>query len=268
VNLSVTIIGCGWLGLPLGKELSKNGYVVHGSVRNERKFDSLREANIKPFLFDLERSPELPEGIVEITETLIICAPPLFKNEPHHYREALDELLGQFSEEVVVIFTSSTGIYPKVAGNFVESFEFNSEQDSTVLLIAENAILHSKNEHVIFRLGGLVGPNRHPIRYLQGRTNVKNPDGPINFVHQGDCIRAISEAIANGTMRGTFNLVYPSYPSRKNYYTEAANHYGLVPPTFSQEVSIQRTISSEKIIRDFSFLFEFPIDKFPELDLN
>jgi nucleoside-diphosphate-sugar epimerase len=231
--LSVTIIGSGWLGLPLGKELASKGNLVYGSVRNEDKFDRLHEANIHPFQLDLEESFEVPDKIVESTEALIICIPPLHKEQPHRYKKALEKLLSPFSEHVLVIFTSSTGIYPKVAGNFVESFDVNSEQESTVLSIAESTIRNSKHEHVVFRLGGLVGPNRHPIRYLQGRTNVKNPDGPINFVHQGDCIRAISEAIANGTMRGTFNLVYPSSPTRKSYYTEAANHYGLVPPTFN-----------------------------------
>ena len=97
---------------------------------------------------------------------------------------------------------------------------------------------------------------------------MKDPNGSINFVHQGDCIRAITKAVENNEMQGTFNLVYPSNPTRKNYYVSAANHYGLDAPSFSDDVSINRVISSEKIVRDVNFHFLFPIDHFPELKFD
>jgi nucleoside-diphosphate-sugar epimerase len=178
----------------------------------------------------------------------------------------LQEILNQFSNETRVIFTSSTGIYPKDASNYDESFEFTSEQDSTVLNVAENAIRQSGKSHVIFRLGGLIGPNRHPIRFLQGRKNVKNPDGPINFVHQGDCVRAILQTIADTSLTGTFNLVYPDHPSRQNYYVSAAKHYNFEVPHFEEAEAINRLISSGKIMSKLQFEFEFPIDNFPKLD--
>lgn len=267
-NLSVTIIGCGWLGVPLGKELVNQGYVVHGSVRSETGFDRLNNVQISPFTLDLERSSQISNEIANSTEVLVISVPPLYRKEPKKYQDTLTGLLDQFSDETLVIFTSSTGIYPKVAGNFTESFEFNSLQDSTVLNLAEETIRQSKKEHVIFRLGGLMGPDRHPIRFLKGRKNVKDPDGPINFVHQGDCVRAIIESIVNKGVRGTFNLVNPNHPTRKEYYFEAAEHYDLEAPIFAKEDSVQRLISSDKIIKEFSFEFEFPIDNYPQLNLN
>lgn len=242
--------------------------MVHGSVRNEEKFDKLREANIKPFALDLERSSQIEKTIINSTKTLIICTPPLHRNEPQKYRDTLIDLLSQFSEMVRVIFTSSTGIYPQVAGNFDESFEFNLEQDSSVLNVAENAIRQSKKSHVIFRLGGLIGPNRHPIRFLQGRQNVKNPHGPINFVHQGDCVQVIVQTIVKAGISGTFNLVYPDHPSRQDYYSKAAKHYGFVAPDFEESEAVHRLVSSEKIMNDLPFNFKFRIDNFPKLEFN
>ncbi|MFK7785511.1 MAG: NAD(P)H-binding protein [Crocinitomicaceae bacterium] len=266
--MSVTIIGCGWLGFPLGKELVNEGHLVHGSVRDTVKFEKLREVGIHPFQLDLELSTEVSTEIVESTKILIIAIPPLHRKEPKKYRNILTELLLQFPNETRVIFTSSTGIYPKVAGNFDEGFEFNLKQDSTVLNVSENAIRQSKKSHVIFRLGGLIGPNRHPIRFLQGRQNVKNPHGPINFVHQGDCIEAIRLAVAKAAFSGTFNLVYPDHPSRQNYYSDAAKHYGLSAPHFEESDAVDRRVSSEKILNDSSFKFKFRIDNFPKLKLN
>lgn len=267
-DLSVTIIGCGWLGVALGKELVEKGYLVNGSVRKPEGFGALESVGIKPFELDLEKSTDVPTSISMKERILIIAIPPIDRKKPLRYENMLQEVLNQFSDETRVIFTSSTGIYPKVAGNYDENFEFTSKQESTVLNIAENVVRNSNKSHVIFRLGGLIGPDRHPIRFLQGRKGVKNPHGPINFVHQGDCVRALLQSVENTEVSGTFNLVFPSHPTRKNYYSEAAKFYNVTSPNFNEEDETKRLVSSEKIIRKHKFEFEFPIDIFPELELN
>ncbi|MDG1331832.1 MAG: NAD(P)H-binding protein [Crocinitomicaceae bacterium] len=266
--MSVTIIGCGWLGLSLGKALVEDGKTVFGSVRKTDGFASLTKAGVIPFQLNLDQSTKVPEEIVEVTSVLVITLPPLHRDAPRKYRKLLNDLLEQFSREIKVIFTSTTGIYPRVAGNFVESFKFNFEQDSTVVNAAEIVIRQSKLSHVILRLGGLIGPNRHPIRFLQGRKGVKNPEGRINFVHQGDCIRAIRQTIENNEVNGTFNLVNPRHPKRKIYYSEAAKHYQLEAPQFEDEEEMSRIISSKKITQELGFEFKFPIDVFPELHFD
>lgn len=267
-DLSVTIIGCGWLGLAVGKKLVEKGYLVNGSVRESTGFGSLESAGINPFELDLEKSTDIPTSISMHERLLMISIPPIDRKKPLRYEKMLQEVLNQFSNETRVIFTSSTGIYPKDAGNFDESFEFTSKQESAVLNVAENAIRQSLKSHIIFRLGGLIGPNRHPIRFLQGRKNVKNPNGPINFVHQSDCVQAILQTIENTDVSGTFNLVYPNHPTRKDYYCEAAAHYDFDLPSFEDSEALLRLVSSEKIISKLAFNFEFPIDNFPKLDLS
>jgi nucleoside-diphosphate-sugar epimerase len=267
-NLSLTIIGCGWLGLALAETLVKKGHTVFGTVRSESGFNALREVGVKPIKLDVEKSTSLPEIVLNSTEILVITLPPIDRKNPNHYKRILEELLGRFSEDVRVIFTSSTGIYPEDASIYDENFVFTQEQESTVLNVAENVIRASKKQSVIFRLGGLTGPNRHPIRFLEGRIGVKNPDGPINFVQQGDCLQALLLTIENTAISGTFNLVYPEHPTRKNYYSAAAKHYALNPPEFVKEAAIERLISSDKIVSELSFAFKFPINDFPKLNLD
>lgn len=267
-DLSTTIIGCGWLGKAFGEALAQKGISVYGSVRNESGFSSLTQLGIQPFELDLKESVSVPQEICESTQNLVITLPPLHRDEPMRYHEKLVALLGQFSDDVHVIFTSSTGIYPDQEGVYDESFIFPSDQDSSILNVAENAIRENVTSHVILRLGGLIGPNRHPIRFLQGRSEVKNPWGIINFVHQGDCVRAMLSMIENKETTGTFNLVFPNYPQRKNYYTSAAHHYDLPAPTFSDEAPNKRIISSQKITQQLDFEFKFPIDHFPELQFD
>lgn len=265
-ELSVTIIGCGWLGLALGKQLVEKGYSVNGSVRKSIGFKALEEVGIKPFALDLAENFDIPTPISKQVEMLVITIPPFDRNNPERYAEILRSVLNQFSDQTRVIFTSSTGIYPEDSAIYTENFNFTNEQESTALNLAENAIRQSNKSSVIFRLGGLIGPNRHPIRQLQGRSDIKNPDGPINFVHQGDCIRAMVLAIETNELTGTFNLVYPDHPSRKDYYFEAAKHYALVPPKFADGASNQRLVSSEKIMSKAGFEFQFPINLFPKLE--
>jgi len=52
----VTICGCGWLGLPLGKFLVGKGFDVKGSTTREEKFSQLQEAGIQPFRVSLDPS--------------------------------------------------------------------------------------------------------------------------------------------------------------------------------------------------------------------
>lgn len=265
-DLSATIIGCGWLGLALGKKLVEKGYSVNGSVRKTEGFAALESAGISPFQLDLEKSTDVPTSISMSERILIISIPPIDRKKPKRYESMLQDVLNQFSDNTRVIFTSSTGIYPKTSENYTEDFTFTEKQESTVLNVAEEVIRQSEKPHVIFRLGGLIGPDRHPIRFLQGRKGAKNPHGPINFVQQGDCVRALLLSIEDTEVSGTFNLVFPNHPTRKDYYLEAAKFYNLDAPNFNEEEATERLISSEKISRDVNFEFKFPIDVFPNLE--
>ena len=106
------------------------------------------------------------------------------------------------------------------------------------------------------RLGGLFGNDRHPIYSVSGKTEVKNPEGKINFVGKSDIISVI-EIIAERHLFGEiFNVVYPSHPSRKEYYTQKAEELNLAPPKFDNSLSIVREISSDKIQNKLDFVFK------------
>gem|GEM_PF-4555050 len=48
---TISIIGCGWLGLPLAEFLVQKGYLIKGSTTREEKLDQLKSKGIQPFLF-------------------------------------------------------------------------------------------------------------------------------------------------------------------------------------------------------------------------
>ncbi|WP_321539617.1 NAD(P)-binding domain-containing protein [Flavobacterium piscinae] len=45
----ISILGCGWLGMPLAKHLLQKGYSIKGSTTTETKLELLQNEGITPF---------------------------------------------------------------------------------------------------------------------------------------------------------------------------------------------------------------------------
>jgi nucleoside-diphosphate-sugar epimerase len=124
------------------------------------------------------------------------------------------------------------------------------------LLAAEN-LLQNHFKTTVIRFGGLIGDNRHPIRFLTGRQNLENPDAPINLIHQTDCIGIIEKIIEQDCFGETFNAVTPFHPSRKYYYTQKATEFNLPLPEFDESnPSVGKTILSDKIAAVLGYSFQ------------
>jgi len=50
----ISILGCGWLGLPLAKALLSNGFSVKGSITSTSKQSNLEMQGVLPFLMALQ----------------------------------------------------------------------------------------------------------------------------------------------------------------------------------------------------------------------
>jgi 3-hydroxyisobutyrate dehydrogenase-like beta-hydroxyacid dehydrogenase len=50
----ISILGCGWLGLPLAKTLLENDFSVKGSTTSNDKLSLLENLGIQPFIIALE----------------------------------------------------------------------------------------------------------------------------------------------------------------------------------------------------------------------
>ncbi len=107
------------------------------------------------------------------------------------------------------------------------------------VLNAEQALqAHFGTNLTILRLAGLIGPNRHPGQFLAGKRTLKNPDVPVNLIHQTDCIGLIKAIINQDAFGEIFNGCASHHPIRKAYYQHAAKVIGLPQPQF-QEANTQ-----------------------------
>jgi nucleoside-diphosphate-sugar epimerase len=121
------------------------------------------------------------------------------------------------------------------------------------LVEVENLLRNNSNfQTTIIRFGGLIGEDRNIVKMLTGKSNVANPDAPINLIHQEDCIGIICEILKQvqhyKVWNETFNAVSPIHPTRKKYYTEKAKQLHLIAPIFTEnETNVGKIVSSEKL---------------------
>ena len=139
----------------------------------------------------------------------------------------------------------------------------NPDTENGKQLVIAETLLQS-NPHfktTVIRFGGLLGDDRHPVKFLAGKTNIENPDAPVNMIVREDCIGIIEKALDfarddSWEWNQTFNAVAPQHPKRKAYYHKKAKILNLPLPTFVENSeSNGKIISSKKveIILGYSF---------------
>ncbi|MCB0639669.1 MAG: hypothetical protein KDC54_23760, partial [Lewinella sp.] len=74
---TISILGAGWLGLPLGAALVREGYTVKGSTKSPDKLSLLREKGLHPYPIQVT-AEGLRGEIADFFECdlLIITLPP------------------------------------------------------------------------------------------------------------------------------------------------------------------------------------------------
>ena len=273
----IAILGCGWLGLPLAKSLLSKGYKVKGSTTSESKLEVLKNAGISPFQIQLEAHQIIGnmEEFLKETDVLIIVIPPGLRRETSTSKEMtfvnkIKNLIPfiEKSEVQKVIFVSSTSVYGDSFSivEITEETKPNPDTESGKQLVIAEALLQS-NPHfktTVIRFGGLLGEDRHPVKFLAGRTNVENPEAPVNMIQRKDCIGIIEKTLDftkddNWEWNQTFNAVAPQHPTRKAYYHKKTEILNLPLPTFAEDSESKgKIISSKKVetILGYSFLKE------------
>ena len=261
-NNKISILGCGWLGLPLAKKLIENGYEVKGSTTSESKLELLKNAGISPYQIKLEENEITGnmESFLENTDVLLVDVPPKLRGDfTENFVQKIKNLIPFVENSKVekVLFVSSTSVYGDTfpIQELDEESALNPDTESGKQLVEVEKLLQSNEnfQTTILRFGGLIGPERNPAKFLAGKENVANPNAPINFIHQEDCIRIICAMLRqvendNWKWNDTFNAVTPNHPNRENYYTEKALEMNLKVPTFVKDSnSIGKKISSKKL---------------------
>ena len=249
----ISILGCGWLGIPLAEALIKNGFSVSGSTTSIEKISLLQNLGVEPFLLSIE-GKEIKGDVLSFlkeSSVLIIDIPPKLRgNLADNFVEKIAVLIPFIEKSNVkkVLFVSSTSVYGDSNKTVFETtIPFPESENGKQLLASEKLLKENKNfKTSVIRFGGLIGKDRHPVTFLAGRNNLENPNAPINLIHLDDCIGIILKILKSNFWNETLNAVAPFHPNREEYYTKKAKEFNIEPPIFNHsKPSIGKTIVSD-----------------------
>lgn len=276
----ISILGCGWLGLPLAKALLENKFSVKGSTTSVEKLSSMENSGIQGFQIELSETKIQGEidSFLKSSKILIIDIPPKLRgNSKEDFVSKIKNLIPFIEKSSIekVLFISSTSVYGDTSSldfarddtlSVTEETKTCPDTESGKQLVQVEQLLQSNTNFktTILRFGGLIGEDRHPIKFLAGRKNIENPNAPINMIHQEDCMGIILGILCHPepteVWNQTFNAVAPFHPSRREYYTNKAIEFNLALPEFNLEcLTFGKTILSSKLETVLRYSFIKPI---------
>jgi nucleoside-diphosphate-sugar epimerase len=240
----ISILGSGWLGLPLAIELSQANYHIKASSRSPERLAQLREVGIEAHAYDTEALNTQQDT----QESGFLQADILIINITSKNVEAFTQLIAKIEKSTIqqVLFISSTSVYQNSA--HLDSAAI-IEDDLAALKpcpLLEIEGLFQNNAHFntsIIRFSGLIGYQRHPGRFFLTTTDdnsvycktIKNPDARVNMIHRDDCIAIINKLIKQNCWNEVFNACGSQHPTRRQFYHAALSHLGGYEPVFSDQ---------------------------------
>ena len=209
--MNISIMGLGWFGKPLASLLMRDSHNVLGSTTSEIKKQSLSALGIKASVFSY---PSLPEKELLDVDVIVLNIPPF------------PEQLGWFQKfnyqpGTWMIFISSTSTYPTP-----------HSENAHLLKAQEDWVQNHFEKWTILRFGGLVGDDRHPGKYLSGKTNLPGRLWPVNLIHQEDCLHFTKMIIDKNIHQKIFNVVSDDHRGKEEFYQDYCQKLAIKKPEF------------------------------------
>jgi nucleoside-diphosphate-sugar epimerase len=263
MRTTISILGCGWLGTALGKSLLQKGYIVKGSTGTNNRYNELEFTGIQPYFIQIE-----PDSVVIDyfsffnTDVLIIAIPPKrVENITDIFPGQIKKIIELIRQMKIpkVLFVSSTSVYESTSKEVREGDEGESEKPGGRAIAKAEKILFAENsfQTTVVRFGGLIGANRNPGRFLAGKKNVP-ANTPVNLIHRDDCVSILSQIIEKDIWSEVFNACSPVHPTKKEFYSKAAEVSDLPAPEFINAQENYKIINSDKLVQRLGYTFKYP----------
>lgn len=276
--MRVLIVGCGYVGLPLGTTLAQQGHQVFGLRRTDRADALLRAAGIQPLHADVSQArtlADLPRSFDWVVNTVSST-----HGGPEQYRRVYLDGTRHLLEWLAsapparFVYTSSTGVYGQNDGSMVDETSPTEPESETgrLLVQTENLLLQAARERgfpaVILRLAGIYGPDRgHYFKqFVSGQTALAD-DGRrvLNMVHRDDVVGAVIAALERGQPGAVFNVVDDEPVTQWEFYCWLADQLGrprpggpgASPPARSRGLT-NKIVSNRKLKTELGYQFKYP----------
>jgi nucleoside-diphosphate-sugar epimerase len=229
--MRVLIVGCGYVGLPLGMELIRLGHEVFGLRRSASAENELKAAGIQPLLGDVTQ-PETLAALPQNFDWVVNCISST-GGSAEDYRQVYLQGTRNLIEWLAAappkkfVHTSSTSVYGQTDGSQIKESSPTEPlvETAKVLLETEKVLLTAAREKkfpaVILRVAGIYGPDRgHWFKqFLKNEARMAG-DGSrfLNMIHRDDLIGAIIAALKSGRAGEIYNAVDDEPVSQAHFF--------------------------------------------------
>ena len=224
--MRVAILGCGYVGLELGRRLREDHEVV-GVRRSEAGRSAVEEAGFEAVRADVTD----PDALARVPDAdWVVFAASSGGRGAEAAREVYVEgqraALEAFAERADpperYVYTSSTGVYGDHGGDRVdEDTPPNPTTAKTEVLVEAEQVARERAEDLgiegrVVRFAGLYGPDRYRLeRYLEGPVTA----GYLNMVHRDDAAGAVRFLLEEGIDEEVL-LVVDDEPVEKHAFAD------------------------------------------------
>jgi nucleoside-diphosphate-sugar epimerase len=263
ITMRVLIIGCGYVGLPLGAELVRLGHEVFGVRRAASADADLTAAGIKPLAADITQPADLAR-LPGPFDWVVNCVSS-GKGGVDQYREVylqgtrnLVEWLSSAPPKKFV-YTSSTSVYGQNDGSPVKETSPAEPASDTgrVLLDTEKTLLDAAQQKkfpaVILRVAGIYGPERGHLflQYLKNEARIPGQGARfINMIHRDDLVGVIIAALKSGRPGEIYNAVDDEPVAQIHFFRWLSETLGKWMPPFADEAETanrKRALTNKKV---------------------
>jgi len=279
--MRVAILGCGYVGLELGRQLSPTHEVV-GVRRSAAGLDAIEDAGFDGVQADLTEPDSL--AAVPDADAVVFAASSGGRGAEaarsvylEGQRGAIEHFASRVDPPEQYLYTSSTGVYGDHDGEWVdEETALDPATEKTEVLAAAERVATEEAtaaglDGTVARLAGLYGPDRYRLdRYVTGPVTA----GLLNMVHRDDAAGAIEHLLQTDDARNEVVLVVDDEPVEKWTFAdwlaaecgepeppkqtiEAALSDDDVSPTARRRLRSQKRCSNERL-RDLGYEFVYP----------
>ncbi|MDP2714923.1 NAD(P)H-binding protein [Rheinheimera sp.] len=257
--MKIVIVGCGWLGQQLAAVLSSTGYQVYASRRSAAALADL-PPGVTGITLDLNQAVVTDAALNSIFHAaVVICAIAPGRQQPgNNYVQSLQRLnaVMQQAGSRALLHFSSSGIYQGLDGDADETAELQLQHPRVQLLAGGEQALQQFGCCITLRLAGLMGPGRHPGRFVAGKT-LPDPDAPVNMLHSNDIVAAVQSILAQPAFSpAIYNLCCPEPVSRRIFYQQAAVLAGS-EVEFALHTDTQRRVNPQRFIAQYGFHYRY-----------
>lgn len=276
--MRVLIVGCGYVGAALGKQLVQQGHAVFGLRRTEDRRAELTLHGIVPLTGDITNNADLSK-LPSTYDWVVNCVSSSRGGAEVYqavYLEGTRNLIQWLSPTPPkkFVYTSSTSVYGQTDGSIVteNSLTEPATEPARILLEAEKVLSQAAARNfpaVVLRVAGIYGPERGYWlkQFLSGEATIEGMgERYLNMVHRDDVVGAIIAALEKGSAGEIYNVVDDEPVTQMALFQWLSKQFKKeMPPSVEPQAqperkrgSTNKQISNAKLKSRLRYEFRYP----------